>query len=214
MKIAAFSDCHWLYEDIKKFPKADICIFAGDWSGDGVFIYETVRFVNWFSKLPYLYKIVIPGNHDFYCQYNINICKQLFEANGINLLIDEEIEVNGLKIYGTPWSPFFNNWAFMLNEEELKNKFRHIPSNLDILITHTPPKGILDNNLGSNALLERVNEIKPKINIFGHIHEGYGKFENKDTKFYNVSVVNDKYKLVNKITIINMENKNSKKQEI
>lgn len=214
MKIAAFSDCHWLYENIKKFPKADMCIFTGDWSGNGVSICETVRFINWFSKLPYLYKIAIPGNHDFYCQNNINICKQLFKANGINLLIDEEIEVNGLKIYGTPWSPFFNNWAFMLNEEELKKKFRHIPSNLDILITHTPPKGILDNNLGSNALLEQINKVKPKINIFGHIHEGYGKFKNKDTKFYNVSVVNDRYKLVNKITIINMENKNGKKQEI
>lgn len=212
MKIAAFSDCHWLYEDIKKFPKADICIFAGDWSGNGAFIYETVRFINWFSKLPYLYKIAIPGNHDFYCQNNINLCKQLFEVNGINLLIDEEIEVNGLKIYGTPWSPFFNNWAFMLNEEELKKKFKHIPLNLDILITHTPPKGILDNNLGSNALLDEILIKKPKVSIFGHIHNSFGTFKNKNTKFYNVSICNDEYKIINPITVIKEKFKNEKKK--
>ena len=187
MKIVAFSDCHWLYKQIKKFPKADICIFAGDWCGSGESFYETLHFVNWFEKLPYNYKILIPGNHDIFCENNISLCKEMFRENGAVLLIDEMIEVNGLKIYGTPWSPEFNNWAFMKPEKELKTIFKHIPANLDILITHTPPKGICDpNGYGSDELRKVLPNINPKVHIFGHNHNGYGYMENATTKFYKI----------------------------
>lgn len=211
MKIVAFSDCHWLYKQIKKpYPKADLCIFAGDWCGSGESLYETIRFVNWFSKLPYEYKIVIPGNHDVFCENNIDFCKVFFKENGITLLIDEQIEVNGLRIYGTPWSPEFNNWAFMKEEKDLKPIFKAIPSDLDILVTHTPPKGILDpNDYGSDELRKALPNINPKVHIFGHNHCGYGYMENATTKFYNVAVCSDSdkehnytYEMVNPITHI------------
>ena len=100
----------------------------------------------------------------------------------------------------------------MLPEEQLKWKFKAIPSNLDILITHTPPKGILDpTDYGSEALRKRLNDINPKIHIFGHNHGGYGYKETINTKFYNVAVCSDAdiehdytYKLINPITIINI----------
>ena len=120
MKIAAFSDCHWLYKDIKKFPKADMIIFAGDWCGSGYYFQETIDFVSWFKKLPYKYKIAVPGNHDRICELYEQVCKDLFKWADAHLLIDEKIDINGLSIYGSPWSPFFNNWAFMLPEEQLK----------------------------------------------------------------------------------------------
>lgn len=120
MKIVAFSDCHWLYKKISRFPKGDILIFAGDWCGAGESLYETLHFVNWFEKLKYPHKIVIPGNHDIFCENNPFFCKELFRERGAVLLIDEMIEVNGLKIYGTPWSPEFNNWAFMEKKKTLK----------------------------------------------------------------------------------------------
>lgn len=213
MKIVAFSDCHWLYKQIKKpYPQGDICIFAGDWCGAGESLYETLHFVNWLEKLPYKHKIVVPGNHDIFCENNISFCKELFRERGAVLLIDEMIEVNGLKIYGTPWSPEFNNWAFMEKEENLKRIFKHIPLGLDILITHTPPKGICDpNNYGSEELRKVVIDKKPKIHIFGHAHEGYGYHENINTKHYNVSVCSDSdmehnytYELINQITEINL----------
>lgn len=210
MKIAAFSDCHWLYKDIKKFPKADMIIFAGDWCGSGYYFQETLEFINWFAKLKAKYKIVIPGNHDRLAEVNERGVRDIFNQIGATLLIDESINIEGLNIYGSPWSPFFNNWAFMLPEEQLKWKFKYIPNNLDILITHTPPKGILDpTNYGSEALRKRLNDINPKIHIFGHNHGGYGYKETINTKFYNVAVCSDAdiehdytYKLVNPVTII------------
>lgn len=215
MKIAAFSDCHWLYKDIKDLPEADLCIFAGDWCGSGYYISETTDFLSWFKKLPYKYKIAIPGNHDRLCELNETLVKDLFLQVGSRLLIDEQVVIEGVSIYGSPWSPFFNNWAYMLPEDQLKIKFKYIPENLDILITHCPPLGICDpNNYGSKYLYKEVLDKKPKIHIFGHNHGGYGYTETINTKFYNVSVCSDAdkkhhdtYELVNPITVINYENK-------
>lgn len=212
MKIAAFSDCHWLYNDIKEFPEADILIFAGDWCGHGVYAMETIEFLSWFSKLPYEHKIVVPGNHDIFCENNENTCKDLFKQINATLLIDEGINIKGLSIYGSPWSPFFNNWAYMLPEEQLKWKFKYIPENLDILITHTPPMGVCDpTNYGSEALRKQLPNINPKIHIFGHNHGGYGYQETINTKFYNVAVCSDadqehnyNYQLINPITVIEL----------
>lgn len=210
MKIVAFSDCHWLYKDIKKFPKADLCIFAGDWCGSGYYIQETLDFLRWFRDLPYKHKIAIPGNHDRLVEVNEKGVKDIFKQAGATLLIDEEINIEGLKIYGTPWCPFFNNWAFMLPEEQLKWKFKAIPDNLDILITHTQPKGICDpEGYGSEELRKAIVDKKPKIHICGHAHEGFGYHETINTKHHNVAVcsASDKehnytYELINPITII------------
>ena len=210
MKIAAFSDCHWLYKDIKKFPKADILIFAGDWCGSGMYMQETAEFISWFKELPYRNKIVVPGNHDRFCEWNKDICKDLFKQINSHLLIDEQINIEGLSIYGSPWCPEFNNWAFMREEGGLDFIFSMIPKNLDILVTHTPPQGICDpTNYGSKSLLKHIKKVKPKYHIFGHNHEGYGVDNQINTKFYNVSVCSDAdlehdytYKLINPITII------------
>lgn len=210
MKIAAFSDCHWLYKNIKKFPKADILIFAGDWCGSGLYMDETTTFIEWFKKLKYRNKVVVPGNHDRFCEWNMSLCKDLFKNAGINLLIDEQINIEGVSIYGTPWCPFFNYWAFMKPDEDLKDIFKQIPNNLDILVTHTPPKGICDpTDYGSDSLRKHLNNVNPKVHIFGHNHGGYGYQETINTKFYNVAVCSDAdskhdytYQLVNPITTL------------
>lgn len=210
MKIAAFSDCHWLYNEIKEFPEADLCLFAGDWCGSGYYIKETLDFVKWFKTLPYKVKVAIPGNHDRLCEVNEKGVKDIFKQADIHLLIDEGMEFQGLSIYGSPWTPLFHNWAYMLPEEQLKWKYKSIPNNVDILITHTPPKGILDpGNYGSEALRKRLNDINPRIHIFGHNHGGYGYKETITTKFYNVSICSDAdakhnydYQVINFITII------------
>lgn len=212
MKIAAFSDCHWLYKDIKKFPKADILIFAGDWCGSGVYMEETIEFLQWFKKLPYESKVAIPGNHDRFCEWNKELCKDLFKQADSHLLIDELVEIKGLLIYGSPWSPLFNNWAFMHAEEKLEPYFEAIPNKINILVTHTPPKGILDpTDYGSSALRDRLKEIKTDIHIFGHNHGGYGNTVINNTRYYNVAVCSDAdiehdytYELINPITVINL----------
>ena len=212
MKIAAFSDCHWLYNYITEFPQADICIFAGDWCGAGFYMSETTDFLTWFKKLPYKHKIAIPGNHDRLCELNEKLVKDLFLQADAHLLIDEQIEIEGISIYGTPWSPFFNNWAYMLPEEQLKWKFKNIPDKVDILVTHSPAQGICDpNNYGSDELRKRLNNVDCKIHICGHNHNGYGIHNAINRKTYNVCVCSDAdkehdytYRLVNPITEINI----------
>jgi hypothetical protein len=110
-----------------------------------------------------------------------------------------------LVIYGTPWQPEFFNWAFNLPRgEKLKEKWDMIPVDTDILITHGPPFGKLDyvrygnENVGCEELMKRVEEIKPKIHVFGHIHEGYGYVFDGNTHYINASVLNDRYEYRNK----------------
>src|SRR5262249_28918150 len=98
----------------------------------------------------------------------------------------------GLKIYGSPWTPLFCDWAFMLPDADLASKWDKIPSGLDVLITHGPPFGILDwtnrkEHAGSATLINRVHEVKPRLHVFGHIHEAAGRTESNGTTFLNAS---------------------------
>jgi len=109
--------------------------------------------------------------------------------------------VNDVNVWGSPWQPEFMNWAYNLPRQgtELKEKWDMIPENTDILITHGPPHGYLDKlpyipeNLGCELLRERVDVVKPKIHVFGHIHYGHGYVTNGDTHFINAAVLNEQY---------------------
>lgn len=206
LKIIAFSDTHgkepWL-----SMPECDILLFCGDF---GIHSFNDLAYANrWFGKQNAGTKIFVAGNHDTFLEkLDKKIIKQFF--TNVIYLEDEMAEVQGLKIYGSPYSPEFNNWAFMyprcsLDAKKIWNK---IPRDLDILATHCPPYGILDRNLGDErcgceVLLRTVMEKKPKNHIFGHIHLFGGKsLKQAGTNFYNVSVLNEQYKLVNLPTVI------------
>jgi Icc-related predicted phosphoesterase len=126
----------------------------------------------------------------------------------INYLCDEELIIDGIKFYGTPYQPIFYHWAFNLDEENLKEKWAKIPSDTDVLLTHCPPKGILDSGFGSESLLLKINELKLKLHVFGHIHNPYGvtgkTINGNNTIFANASVVNQQYLPVNKPIIVNI----------
>jgi Icc-related predicted phosphoesterase len=108
--------------------------------------------------------------------------------HGVIYLEDSMIEIDGYKIFGSPWSPVFKDWAFMMEEHRLARVYERIPE-VDILITHTPPQGILDpHGFGSSALYEEIWRIKPQYHIFGHNHDGYGILEKKGTTFINASL--------------------------
>jgi hypothetical protein len=117
-----------------------------------------------------------------------------------------------IKIWGSPWQPEFYNWAFNLPRgEALKEKWDMIPVDTDILITHGPPFGKLDYvdyskiNVGCEELLKRVEEIKPKIHVCGHIHGGYGYVFDGNTHFINASILNDRYEFRNKPIIVDWD---------
>jgi predicted phosphohydrolase len=168
--------------------------------------------MKWYDKINnYDTKVFIAGNHDFGFQdENEKLRGLLTGYKTIDYLEDELMMVGEdydtmIKIWGTPWQPEFHNWAFNLPRgDKLKEKWDMIPLNTDILITHGPPFGKLDyvkypnQNVGCEELMKRVEEIKPKIHVFGHIHEGYGYVFDGNTHFINAAVLNGRYEYRNK----------------
>ncbi|MBX9879955.1 MAG: metallophosphatase domain-containing protein [Candidatus Obscuribacterales bacterium] len=201
MKIVIVSDTHNRLSEVK-IPDGDILIHCGDFSMAGN-AEEFEQFARDMEELPHKYKIVIAGNHEL-----------LFEAQpmnargilrGVTYLQDEAIEIEGLKIYGSPWQPEFGNWAFNLprNSPLLMQVWEKIPRDVNVLITHTPPHGILDKtrekkSVGCEVLRQRLKDLRSvKLHCFGHIHPAYGKKRIGDTLFVNAAIVDDKYKPAN-----------------
>ena len=201
MKIIAISDTHGLHSQLK-LPPGDTLIHAGDISMKGT-ERETVGFMNWFSQQDFKYKILIAGNHDFYFErMPFEEINKMIPA-GIIYLNDSGIEIDGITFWGSPITPWFFNWAFNRHRgEAIKKHWDLIPHNIDVLITHGPAHTILDKTTkgacaGCEDLLQKVQEIKPKVYICGHIHEAYGKTEKYGTVFINASILNEKYELRN-----------------
>jgi Icc-related predicted phosphoesterase len=203
MRIVCLSDTHNCNEQII-VPDGDILIHAGDATVSGNF-FEVRDFCQWFRKLPHKYKIFIAGNHDWLFERDNNFARSL--VRDFIYLQDSAAEIEGLKIYGSPWQPRFFDWAFNLNRGiELAEKWKLISLDTDILITHGPPHGILDEvprkfwveNTGCEELRKRVETLaefgKLKLHIFGHIHCGYGQDEQFGVKFVNASNCNEQYK--------------------
>ena len=203
MKLVCFADTHGYSFSL---PDGDVLIFAGDFSSFGT-EEEAIKFVERLRRFKHKYKIVVAGNHDRIFENEPDNAKKIF--SDIIYLQDSSVVIEGYIFYGTPWSREFNRWAFNLPEEKLKEKFSLIPSKIDVLITHAPPFSICDkdmygNNLGEKPLLEKVKKTEFKYHIFGHIHQGYGKkIINKKT-FLNVSLVDDRYRLVNQPVVVEL----------
>ena len=207
MKMVCIADTHGFHHDVD-VPDGDILIHAGDLSMSGELSVLT-DLNEWFGKLPHPYKIVIAGNHDRSLGQDEMLGFKIF-TNAIYLL-KSKVEIEGIKIWGSPYTPWnseiYNYFAFGKPRYDMSGAWRGMPNDVDVLVTHCPPKGMLDQvaetgfnpgeHVGDEGLLEKIKKFKPKYNIFGHIHEGYGILEYEDTTFINCSVVNEAYNLVN-----------------
>lgn len=206
-QIVCLSDTHNCNEEIS-VPDGDILIHAGDATIRGT-IDEIVLFNEWFANLPHRNKIFVAGNHDWLFQTNPSAARKLLDDK-IIYLQDSSIEIENLKIYGAPWQPRFFDWAFNLNRgREMEEKWQLIPIDTDVLITHGPPNGILDQTpqgdfAGCEELRKRVEEIRPKAHIFGHIHCGYGREEKFGVKFINASNCDEAYEPTNLPILIDL----------
>lgn len=204
-KIVAISDSHGHHWDLD-IPECDILVCAGDISRGHSSVSQLQDFNNWIDTVNCKHKILVPGNHDRVFENKPEKARDLM--TNCTLLMDEEIVIDNIKFYGSPWQPFFFNWAFNLPRgEKLAEKWAMIPNDTDVLITHGPPYGVLDqNDIGEHCgcvdLLNRIDVVRPKINIFGHIHEDFGTRSVSDIIFANVSVCDERYILKNKPTII------------
>lgn len=217
MKIVCLSDTHTRTDF--QIPDGDILIHSGDATFTGNYK-EVYEFSGWYSSLPHRYKIFTAGNHDWGFQKQPEVFRSMMKDSGIIYLEDSEIEIEGIKIYGSPWQPEFNSWAFNLSryDGELAEKWSKIPDDTQILITHGPPKGILDRTLGYEEitpsgmssydpprhvgcydLFDRIYQLKSlRLHIFGHIHAAYGVEKVGNVTYANSSICNEKYKAINK----------------
>jgi Icc-related predicted phosphoesterase len=224
MKIVLLSDTHGYHNSIL-IPYGDILIHAGDLTGSGE-LGQVSAAVKWLASLPHRHKIAIAGNHDLLFERQPGLAKTMLRGTGVTYLQDEGISVEGLLIYGTPWQPEFMHWAFNVPRGSLAKYWNQIPSDLDILVTHGPPYGILDqrvpagtrrlaaweddepfagsDHVGDEELLAAVERTRPRIHVFGHIHSCYGTSKSEHTTFYNASICNENYDPVNQPWVIDL----------
>jgi len=212
MKIVIISDTHNKHKRLGILPEADVIIHCGDVSSMG-YEHEIRGFLNWYSNLTqYCHKIFIAGNHDWIFEKN-NVLGRELVPNNVIYLEDEEVVIDGVKFYGTPVQKHFCNWAFNRDEAEMAQYWKKIPDDTDVLITHSPPYSILDlvprqgKCHGSPSLYKEVVErIKPKVSLFGHIHEGYGIKVIDNIIFINASNLDGDYMCVNPPILIEIIN--------
>lgn len=210
MKIWHISDTHTFHGLLTIPENIDMVIHSGDATNPREPLpnkIEMENFIEWYKSLPIKYKIFVAGNHDTSIERK-HITKENFKDNGIIYLENESVEIEGIKIWGSPITPTFGiGWAFNKQRMKTHEVWKQIPTDTDIVITHGPPSTILDlsynreNELefcGDTSLKKRIFEIKPKLSLFGHIHNcediinsGVRKIPNIDTIFSNGSVVTD-----------------------
>lgn len=196
LRIVCLSDTHGLHGQAR-VPDGDLLLHAGDLTGRGREP-ELLASFDWLRSLPHPHKVVIAGNHDFALEHPSPRIRRALE--GLNYLRDEAVTLEGLTIYGSPWQPWFYDWAFNLRRgPELQGVWARIPEHTDILITHGPPLGICDRTergeaVGCADLLERVRQVRPKLHLFGHIHEAYGSEVQGETLFLNACLCDLSYR--------------------
>lgn len=214
MIIDCISDLHGYLPDL---PGGDLLIVAGDCTASDE-VPQWVEFYNWFKTQDYRKKVLVAGNHDGFLTHCIPTAET--RLLGVDLdddwyeyLCDSFTVFEGVKIYGSPWTPLFYDWHFMLKRgEQIKQKWDLIPSDTNILVTHGPPHGVLDRtnqtrwardpSCGCEELKIAIERVKPKLHVFGHIHGSYDtkpKLWDDDslTWFANCSHCNEDYEPVN-----------------
>ncbi len=203
-KIVCTADLH---EHLIEIPECDVLVIAGDISfafkGDLAAKREFLAgaFREWLDQVPAAEVVLVAGNHD-----------QSIEAWGLpeglrcHYLQDAGTELFGLKLWGTPWQPWFHDWAFNAprrrGERFLASKFDLIPADTDILICHGPPRGYGDHSggsdgqphLGSTALTAAIERVQPRLMVCGHIHSGYGSYRLGETEIVNAAYVDNDYR--------------------
>jgi Icc-related predicted phosphoesterase len=209
LRILAISDTHGFHGMLKLPKELDMIIHGGDfgnYSNPARNSIEALNFLVWYNMLPVKYKVLIAGNHDTSIEAGL-VDPRKYET--ITFLHHETQEVGGLKIFGSPYTPSFGvGWAYNVSRSKLDPYWDEIPDELDILVTHGPPKGVLDltrnrgdelEYCGDKALLNHVLEKQPRVHIFGHIHNfedcinvGTRKIEGVQTLFINATAVTDR----------------------
>ena len=202
VRVVCLSDTHNSHWLLPPLPPGDVLVHAGDFTSRGT-QKEIMDFNDWLGTQEHTYKVVVPGNHEIGFAESWSMARALL-TNADFVLKDEGCEVMGKKLWGSPWTPEYGNWAFGYTKREGELRWAQIPEGLDMLITHGPPRLIMDStydreqkrhlNLGCPYLREQVlQRAKPRFHIFGHIHQPYGRGTYSDVVCCNVAQLDDRY---------------------
>lgn len=212
MRVCCVSDLHGHMPEI---PECDLLLIGGDivptTAHEPAYAAGWLEHVfrPWLDGIPARHVIGVAGNHDFIFQRAPGIVPYLPWV----YLQDSGTEVGGFKVWGTPWQPVFFDWAFNLPEVSLAERWAMIPDDTDILLLHGPPHGIGDFSTygnvhtGSPSLLQRIEQVQPRLAVFGHIHSGYGAYRIGETIALNASLVDEQYKPANPIHALTLNRK-------
>lgn len=208
MRIVVISDTHGKHQQLPEI-RGDVLIHCGDFC-DGFRIDEAdlSRVDDWFKNLAFKKIIVVGGNHDFVAQARHRENETVFE--NATYLVDEPLLFEGVNFYGSPWIPDLDGWAYYKSNDQRKEMWELIPEQTDVLITHTPPQGILDRprsgqSVGCSYLRSKTEEIRPRLHCFGHIHASFGVHQSNQTTYYNASAVDSNFEVRNPPLIFDYE---------
>jgi predicted phosphohydrolase len=189
VRIVAVADTH-LFHDELVVPDGDVFVHAGDLCRGGD-VDELRVAAAWIASLPHPHKLVVAGNHDW--AFVREPAAARAALGDILYVQDGEVAIDGMRIWGSPWQPEYNDWAFNLPRgAALAAVWAQIPIGLDVLVTHGPPEGIGDRGpvggrQGCAELRRRVAEVRPRLHLFGHIHQDGGAWREHATTFANVT---------------------------
>jgi Icc-related predicted phosphoesterase len=205
MKILCTSDLHGHW-DFSGWPEADCLVVTRDFTRYGE-LHEVEAFNARLASIKCRHRLVVAGNHDLVCQENPTAVRRVL--TNAQYCQDEQVEIEGIKFWLSPWTPQFFDWAFMRPRYEMKLVWDQVPLGIDVLVTHGPPAGKRDYNpagqyCGCEALRDTVEWVKPRWHIFGHIHGSAGYARNEFTEFHNVSRCNEQYWPVNDPVLITL----------
>lgn len=227
MKIVAISDTHGDHRALT-LPAGDLLVHAGDLSAAGE--QEQIEdFIQWFGTRDFAHKVFVAGNHDSWVEEHGETMQALCNENQVTYLNTSGVVIEGVKIWGSPFTPRFMNWSFMLDRgPQIAEHWSKIPQDTDLLITHGPPFGILDEvelqatatapgdsvsrrfeRAGCPELSKRVQAVAPAVHVFGHIHECYGELTKSATRYINASSMNNVYVLQNAPVVFNLASADS-----
>ena len=212
MKLVCISDTHGDHEQVW-LPPGDVLIHAGDLTAHGRCT-ETLEFMRWFGGQRFEHKLCIAGNHDTFMEAEPEQALGFAQECGVVLLNDSGCRIGGVSFWGSPITPRFFDWSFMRDPgASIQAHWDLIPQDTDVLITHGPPQGILDEvqrteheveNTGCPSLLQRVRHIRPQLHLFGHIHEAYGCQRVDNLSCFNVSTMDKVYRIANAPVVIEL----------
>ena len=213
MRLVCISDTHGDHETVE-LPAGDVLVHAGDVTAHGTEL-DWLRFVEWLGGRDFAHRLFVAGNHDRFAEAFPERAARLAREAGVVLLGDSGCRIDGVSFWGSPITPRFLDWSFMRDPgPDIERHWAMIPPGTDVLVTHGPPLGILDEvgrpqgaseHVGCPALARRVDELRPALHLFGHIHEAHGALERDGVRYVNVSTMDSAYRIANAPVVVDVE---------